>query len=127
MKVRRLSLPLLFSLLLALLAACGGAPAATAPTAAPAAPAATTAPAATAAPAATEAPAATAAEAATAAPAATAAEAPTAVPTVTPGPSTVGTGSNLIHWWHISTPANERANWADLANKFVQEHPDTSI
>src|SRR6185295_6467394 len=99
MKVRRSLLPLLLTLVMALLAACGGATPtqqADQPTAAPAPAAATAAPAPTAAPAAT------AAEAATSAPAATAAGEPSPVPTATPGISTVGTGSTKITWWHIS-------------------------
>jgi raffinose/stachyose/melibiose transport system substrate-binding protein len=117
MKAHR-SLPLLLALVLALLAACGGqtpaqpaqptaaAPAAEAPTAAPAAEAPTAAPAA-------EAP--------------TAAEAPSPVPIPTPGISTVGTGSTKIVWWHISTAEDQRTNWQNLANTFVEQHPDVSI
>jgi alpha-glucoside transport system substrate-binding protein len=76
--LRKFSLAILMVMVSSLIAACGGAPAATPPTAAPAA-AATTAPAPTAAPAATEAPKPTEAPAATEAPTAAAAatEAPT--------------------------------------------------
>ena len=118
-------LPLVLAVLMLVLAACGGQTPAAAPTSAPAAEAPTAAPAAeapTAAPAA-EPTAATAAEAPTAAPA----EAATAVPTVTPGPSTIGTGATKIVWWHISTVADQRAKWQDLANAYVQQHPDVSI
>jgi raffinose/stachyose/melibiose transport system substrate-binding protein len=146
MKVRRSLLPLLLTLILALLAACGQTPTqqagqptastssggAAQPTAAP--PAATTAPEATAAPgaAATTAPEATAAATAAAegAPtaAATSAAAPSPVPTATPIPvSTVGSGATKIVWWHISTVQNQRENWQNLANAFVKDHPDVSI
>jgi raffinose/stachyose/melibiose transport system substrate-binding protein len=113
-----------------ILSSCGGTatpPAAEAPTAAPAAEAPTAAPAAeapTAAPAAEAPTAAPAAEAPTAAPAAE----PTPIPTATPIPlSTVGSGATKIVWWHISTQESHRKNWEDLANKFVQDHPDVSI
>jgi raffinose/stachyose/melibiose transport system substrate-binding protein len=135
---RRRNQPVLISLLLPLmlmiLSSCGGAatpPAADSPTAAPAAAAATAAPApeaATAAPA--EAPTAPAADAPTAAaeaPTAAAGEEPSPVPTATPGLSTVGTGATKIVWWHISTVADQRDNWQNLANAFVKDHPDVTI
>lgn len=145
MKVGRYLRPLLLTMILTLLAACGQASTtANVPTTAPQAPAATSAP--VEAPAPTDAPAAepavtsaptemaveTAAPAETAAPeaetAAPAVEAaPTAVPTPTPGISTVGTGATKIVWWHISTADDQRENWATLANKFVADHPDVSI
>lgn len=125
----------LCTILLMLLAACGGsAPAQqAAPTAAPAAeattaPAPTEAPAeatATPAPAAAEATATPAAAEATATPAA--AEAATAPPTPSPGPATVGNGATKIVWWHISTADDARANWANLAAAYVKDHPDVSI
>ncbi|MBX0329407.1 extracellular solute-binding protein, partial [Oscillochloris sp. ZM17-4] len=79
-------------------------------------------------PAATEAP---AAPAATEAPAAAATEAPV-VPTLVPSPtpiplSTVGSGTTKIVWWHISTVDEQRANWENLANQYVQANPDVSI
>src|SRR5690242_19608212 len=121
MKVRRFSLPLLLTIVLALLAACGGqtpTQPASQPTAAAAA--ATAAPEPTAAPAAPTAEAETApAEAATAPAAATSAAAPSPVPTATPAISTVGSGSTKIVWWHISTAQNQRDNWQNLANAFV--------
>jgi raffinose/stachyose/melibiose transport system substrate-binding protein len=127
-------LALLLTLMLMILSSCGGAtatpPAADAPTAAPAAAAATVPAAATAAPAAdapTAAPAADAPTAAAEAPTAVAAEAPSPIPTATPGLSTVGTGTTKIVWWHISTGADERDNWQNLANTFVKDHPDVSI
>jgi raffinose/stachyose/melibiose transport system substrate-binding protein len=125
MKARALSLTLLSTLLLALLAACGGqssAPAAqptAAATQAPAAAAATEAPAAAAA---TEAPAATQAPAATEAPAATLVPSPTPIPL-----ATIGSGATKIVWWHISTVENQRANWESLANQYVKDHPDVTI
>ncbi len=54
------------------------------------------------------------------------AAAPAPTPTEIPI-STVGTGSKKIEWWHISTQENQRENWQNLANAFVQEHPDVSI
>jgi raffinose/stachyose/melibiose transport system substrate-binding protein len=114
MKVRGVSLTLLFTLLIALLAACGG------QTAAPPAQEPTTA--AAAAPAA-EAPTAAAADAPTAA----AADAPTPVPIPTPSSSTVGTGATKIVWWHINTIEEQRAVWEQMANAYVAEHPDVSI
>jgi raffinose/stachyose/melibiose transport system substrate-binding protein len=120
--------------MLMILAACGGQTPAqpAAPTAAsgPAeAPTAAAAEAPTAAPA--EAPTTAAAEAPTAAaaeaPTAAAADVPSPIPTPTPGLSTVGTGSTKIVWWHISTAADQRDNWQNLANAFVQQHPDVSI
>ncbi len=106
MKVHRSLVPVVLAIILGLLAACGGTPAGTQPTAAPAQP--------TAVPAGE-------------APTTAAAPEATAVPTPTPGPSTVGTGSTKIVWWHISTAADQRNTWADLANKFVQANPDVSI
>ena len=113
MKDRRFSFPLLLVTVLALLAACG--------TAAPQAPATggsasqpTVAPAAD----------------ATAAPtdAATDAAVPAPLPSPTPIPAlTVGSGATKIVWWHISTTADQRANWQNLANEFVTSHPDVSI
>lgn len=50
-----------------------------------------------------------------------------AAPTDTPGPVTLGTGATKIRWWHISTAPDQRANWQDLANKYVTEHPNVSI
>lgn len=118
MKVRSLSLTLLLTLVVALLAACGGqasAPASqgAAPTAAAEAPAATEAPAAEA-PAATEAP-------------TTEAAAPTPVPIPTASSSTVGSGTTTIVWWHISTAEDQRAVWEQMANDFIAEHPDVAI
>ncbi len=52
---------------------------------------------------------------------------PTNVPTPTPGISTVGSGATKIVWWHISTVADQRANWANLADDYVKAHPDVSI
>jgi ABC-type glycerol-3-phosphate transport system substrate-binding protein len=49
------------------------------------------------------------------------------VPTPRPGLSTVRTGSKKTVWWHISTHDNQRSNWQNLANAFVQDHPDVSI
>ncbi len=109
MKVRRSLFPLVLTLVLTLLAACGSTP-----------PAADTA---------NQSAATAAAEVgveATAAAGQAGAE-PTRVPTPTPGLSTVGTGSKKIVWWHISTQENQRKNWQDLANAFVKEHPDVSI
>jgi raffinose/stachyose/melibiose transport system substrate-binding protein len=107
MKVRGLSLALLFTLLLALLAACGSQ--ASAPPSQP-----TTA---------VDAPT-TAAEAPTAAEPAV----PTLVPSPTPIPlSTVGSGATKVVWWHISTVEEQRANWENLAKAYVAEHPDVSI
>jgi raffinose/stachyose/melibiose transport system substrate-binding protein len=102
MKVGRFLRSLLLAMNLALLVACGQAPAAT-----PGAPVATSA--------------------AEAAPAAPAADAPTPIPSPTPGLSTVGTGATKIVWWHISTQEDQRENWANLANAFVKDHPDVSI
>jgi len=131
MKVRRSLIPLLFILLLSLLAACGGetastptsvpAPAATNTTAA-AAPAATNTTAA-AAPAATDTPAA----AAPAATNTTGAMEATAAPTLTPGPVTLGSGAAKITWWHISTAAADRDNWQKQAEAYVKTHPNVSI
>ncbi len=109
MKVRRSLFPLVLTLVLTLLAACGSTP-----------PAADTA---------NQSAATAAAEVgveATAAAGQAGAE-PTRVPTPTPGLSTVGTGSKKIVWWHISTQDNQRENWQNLANTFVKEHPDVSI
>jgi raffinose/stachyose/melibiose transport system substrate-binding protein len=39
----------------------------------------------------------------------------------------VGTGATKIVWWHISTAADQRENWQNLANAFVKDHPDVSI
>src|SRR3712207_2294473 len=113
MKVRRSLLPLVVTMVLTLLAACGAGQTATQP----AAPAATTA---------SDDGAATngAAETAAAAPDGAV---PTSVPTPTPGLSTVGTGATKIVWWHISTQDNQRENWQNLANAFVKDHPDVSI
>jgi raffinose/stachyose/melibiose transport system substrate-binding protein len=127
MKVRGLSLTALFTLLLALIAACGGTPAAAPPTAAPP----TTAPPTAAPPAptvaATEAPAAAAPTvAATEAPAATVA-APTPVPVPTASSSTLGNGSTKIVWWHINTLEDQRAVWEGMAKAFIAQHPDVSI
>ncbi|HEU5086758.1 MAG TPA: extracellular solute-binding protein [Roseiflexaceae bacterium] len=72
---------------------------------------------------ATTAPEATAAPEATTAPAAE----PTTVPTPTPGLSTVGSGATKIVWWHISTVDDQRENWQNLANKYVEQHPDVTI
>lgn len=111
--------------LIPLLAACGGTAATDTPVSSGAQPTNTTASAAaptdTAAPvaAATDTP---AAAAATNTPAAAAAQ-----PTDTPGPVTLGTGSTKIVWWHISTATDQRATWQDLANKYVQAHPNVSI
>jgi len=56
------------------------------------------------------------------------AEAAAPLPTATTIPvSTVGSGATKIVWWHISTQQNQRENWANLANVFVQQHPDVSI
>ena len=51
----------------------------------------------------------------------------TTPPTETPGPITLGTGSVRIEWWHISTANDQRAKWQDLANQYVQSHPNVSI
>jgi raffinose/stachyose/melibiose transport system substrate-binding protein len=98
-------------------------PAPTATTAPVAAPTDTTAPVAAATD--TTAPAAAATE--TPATLATATMAATAEPTATPGPVTLGTGPNLIDWWHISTANADRANWQALAEKYVKDHTDVSI
>jgi raffinose/stachyose/melibiose transport system substrate-binding protein len=108
MKARGLSLSLLLTLLLALLAACGSQPTAPAgqgeaPTAAAEAPTA-------------------AAEAPTAA-----AEAPTPVPVATESSATIGSGSKKIVWWHISTLEDQRAIWEQMANEFVAQNPDVAI
>ena len=122
---RRRSQPILISLLLPLilmiLSSCGGAAATppVAPTASTSAGAAPTAAPAAAAP--------TAAAAAAAPTAAAAAAAPSPIPTPTPGLSTVGNGATKIVWWHISTAADQRGNWQNLANAFVKDHPDVSI
>ena len=50
-----------------------------------------------------------------------------AAPTATPGPITLGSGTAKIVWWHISTAPDARANWQDLATKYVQDHPNVSI
>jgi len=108
MKVRGLSLTLLLSILLTLLAACGsqtGAPAAQ-PSPAAEAPAA-------------EAP-------ATDAPTA-AADAPTPVPVPTESSATLGSGATKIVWWHITTDEAQRAVWDQMANAYIAEHPDVSI
>lgn len=121
---KKLSYVRLFALFaVLLLAACGGDAATPTPIAAP-----TTAPtAAVAQPTDTVAAAAepTATEAAMAEPTAT--EAAAAEPTATTGPVTLGTGSTKIVWWHISTAPDQRANWQDLANKYVTDHPNVSI
>ncbi|HST03255.1 MAG TPA: extracellular solute-binding protein [Chloroflexia bacterium] len=59
--------------------------------------------------------------------AATNTTAPVAAATDTPGPVTLGTGATKIVWWHISTAPDQKANWQDLANKYVQDHPNVSI
>jgi raffinose/stachyose/melibiose transport system substrate-binding protein len=94
----RTSLALLISLVLVLLAACGG-QAATAPTA-PAAPATSVA---------------------------TSAVPPTPVPTPTPAVDIVGGGSVKISWWHIGITKEERENWQNLANTYTRSHPEVSI
>ena len=48
-------------------------------------------------------------------------------PTDTPGPITLGTGAAKIVWWHISTANDGRANWQNLANAYVKDHPNVSI
>jgi raffinose/stachyose/melibiose transport system substrate-binding protein len=131
MKARRFLPPLLIALVLVLLAACGSQP--TTPQAnqatTPAGAGAATQPAAATQPEAPTQPAATAATEATpsAGGEATAATEPTPVPTATPAISTVGTGGTKIVWWHISTVADGRAKWEDLANAYVKAHPDVSI
>ncbi|MFO7166718.1 MAG: extracellular solute-binding protein [Chloroflexota bacterium] len=123
MKAHRSLLTLALVLVLLVLAACGGAPTqqAAEPTAASGSGEAAQP---TAAPAAEE----PAAEApAEEAPAEEAPAAEAEQPTPTPGPSTVGSGATKIVWWHISTDEAGRANWDNLANQFVQEHPDVSI
>ena len=133
MKGHRVFLPLLLTIVLTLLAACGGqtpAQPASQPTASSAGgTAATAAPAAEAptAPAA-EAPTAAAADAPTAAADAPTAEAPAVSASPTPIPiSTVGSGATKIVWWHISTADDQRQNWQNLADAFVKDHPDVSI
>jgi raffinose/stachyose/melibiose transport system substrate-binding protein len=122
----------LLALILMILSSCGGTAAtpAAAPTSGSTGAAATTAPAATAA-APADAPTAPAADATAApaadAPTAAAADVPSPIPTPTPGLSTVGTGATKIVWWHISTEDAQRENWQNLANAFVQDHPDVSI
>ena len=121
MKARRFSLLLLLTIVIALLAACGGQtptqPASQPTAAAPAAGAEATA--------VPDTGAATSA-AGTEPTAAPAAEAPAA--TATPIPvASVGSGATKIVWWHISTPADQRENWQNLANAFVKDHPDVSI
>src|SRR5687768_867851 len=122
MKVHRSLFSLLLTFVLVLLAACGQAATtqqAAQPTAATSAEGATEATAAPAAEGATEATTAPA-EGATEATAA-ASEAPSPVPSPTPIPlSTVGSGATKIVWWHISTVEDQRANWENLANQFVQ-------
>jgi raffinose/stachyose/melibiose transport system substrate-binding protein len=133
MKARRSLLSLLLTVVLVLLAACGSAAPtqqAAEPTAAPAGEAAqpTAAPAAEAT--ATTAPEAAAEATATTAPEATAAAdaVPTPVPSATAIPvASVGTGATKIVWWHISTADDQRTNWQNLANAFVQSNPDVSI
>lgn len=135
MKPRSRSIPLVLTLLMLVLAACGGtpaAPAASEPTAPAAAPAAATAAPEAAAPTAAAAPTtAAAAEAPTVAAAeptaAGAAAVPSPVPTATPGISTVGTGATKISWWHITTADPGLTNWQTLANTYVKDHPDVSI
>lgn len=110
MKARR-SLPLMLSVLLTMVAACGQTPAAETaqPTAATGA-----------------APGATAETAA--APTADPAAAPSPVPSPTPIPlSTIGTGATRITWWHISTQENQRTAWENLAKTYVEQNPDVSI
>jgi raffinose/stachyose/melibiose transport system substrate-binding protein len=133
MKMRN-QLMLLLMLTALLLAACGSptpTQQSTQPTAATgsgetvAQPTAAPAPAPTAAPA--PEPTAAAPEATAAAPAPTTAEAPSPVPPPTPAVSTVGNGSVKIVWWHISTAPDARANWQNLANAYVKDHPDVSI
>ncbi|HEU4322009.1 MAG TPA: extracellular solute-binding protein [Roseiflexaceae bacterium] len=124
MKPRRFTLPLLLALVLALLAACGGQGTPSGQTGATAGTTAQSPAAAT--------PDTTAATPDAAAPTADAAGATpateaTPVPTATPALSTVGSGSNKIVWWHISTVEDGRANWEKLANDYVQAHPDVSI
>ncbi|MEO8286626.1 MAG: extracellular solute-binding protein [Chloroflexota bacterium] len=53
--------------------------------------------------------------------------APAAAATETPGPVTLGNGSTKIVWWHISTAPDQRANWQNLADKYVKDHPNVSI
>jgi raffinose/stachyose/melibiose transport system substrate-binding protein len=106
-------------LLLPLLAGCGG----DTPTATPLPVQPTNTIAAPAAPTATAAPTLGASATDTVAPTANT----SAAPTETPGPVTLGTGSTKIVWWHISTAPDQRANWQDLANKYVQSHPNVSI
>jgi raffinose/stachyose/melibiose transport system substrate-binding protein len=121
MKVRRLSVSLLFTLLLALLAACGSQPAAPAgqseaPTTAAEAP--TTA---------AEAPTTAADAPTTAAEAPTVAEAATPVPVPTEAVASVGSGATKIEWWHINTQEEQSAVWQEMANAFVAENPDVTI
>src|SRR4051794_11483011 len=54
-----------------------------------------------------------------------AAAAAAATPTL--GEVTLGSGSVKIEWWHISTAADQRANWQTLAQEFVKTHPNVSI
>jgi raffinose/stachyose/melibiose transport system substrate-binding protein len=118
MKMRKSLLPLLLTLVFALLAACGG-QATTQQSTQPMAGSGTEG--------ATEATAAAGAEDATQATAA-AGEAPSPIPSPTPIPlSTVGSGSTKIVWWHISTQEDQRTNWENLANAFVQNNPNVSI
>lgn len=102
MKARNLSLSLLLTLLLALLGACGGQPAAPADQSSAAQPTA-------------------------AGEAAPAAEAPTPVPVPTESSATFGSGATKIVWWHINTIEEQRAVWEGMANAFVAQNPDVSI
>lgn len=105
MTVRRLSLPLLLTLVLTLLAACGGQPSGSAAPGADGA-----------------------AQPTAAAPEAVATVDPAAAaPTAEPELETVGSGATKIVWWHISTLEDQRAVWEEMANAFVAEHPDVSI
>jgi raffinose/stachyose/melibiose transport system substrate-binding protein len=77
---------------------------------------------------ATAAPAPTLAEMSTAAAVPTpAAEPPTAAAASTPDTETIGGGPVHITWWHISTTAEGRANWRELARTYVAQHPNVSI
>jgi raffinose/stachyose/melibiose transport system substrate-binding protein len=107
MKVRSCSLAALLTLLLALLAACGGQP--TAPAAGPQPN--------------------TADDAATPTVAAEPAAGtnPTPVPVPTESLATVGSGSTRITWWHINTIEEQRAVWEQMANDFIAQNPDVTI